>query len=151
MDATLERALTWVLAIALVLSLGGVVAIAVNPPDTSPPFTEMYVLGPDGNASGYPTALAPGETGTVIVGISNHEDREVSYDLLVTWNGTVTQTRTVTVADGATRELRLTLTAPPREGEYRVRFLLFKGDPGGEPYRYLRLFVDVGLNRTTTR
>lgn len=139
-----ERVLTWVLAAALVASMVAVVAIALNPPDTTDPYTEFYVLGPSGNASGYPTNVSVGGSGEVIVGVSNHEDRAVTYRVVVTWNGQATKQRSVRVADGATEEFRVRLQAPAEPGRYRVRFLLFEGEPGGEPYRWLRLWVTVG-------
>jgi len=37
------------------------------------PFTEFYILGPEGKADNYPTDYVLGENGTVIVGIVNHE------------------------------------------------------------------------------
>jgi len=72
-QATLSRVATWVLAIALVVSVAAVVYVALTLQDMTDPYTEFYVLGPDGNASEYPTRLAPGEMGEVIVGVSNHE------------------------------------------------------------------------------
>ena len=144
----LERALTVVLGLALVLSIVAVGAIAVNPPTTTEPFTEFYLVGPDGNASGYPTELAPGEPGTVIVGISNHEHRAVQYRLEVTWNGSVTAAETVQLADGQTEEQPMTLTAPTEPGRYRLQFHLYN-ETGTEPYRTTRLLVTVG-NRTTS-
>lgn len=138
-----NRALTWILALALLASLAGVVYVAVTPQATGEPFTEFYVLGPEGNASGYPTELAPGETGEVIVGVSNHERRSLDYRVTVSWDGTATRRQTVTVPDGETRERRLTLTAPDAPGEYRVRIVLAKLNGSPRPYRTLRLLVTV--------
>jgi uncharacterized membrane protein len=139
----IERAVTWVLAVTLVVALVAVAAIAVNPPETTDPYTEFYLLGPDGNASGYPTTLSPGESGDLVVGITNHEQREVTYTLRVTWNGTVTQEHTIEVADEETVEEALAITAPPDPGRYNVRFELFRGEVSGEPYRFGRLWVTV--------
>jgi len=53
---------------------------------TSPPgetFTEFYILGPGGNASSYPTALNVSQTGTVILGIANHESARVNYTVRI--------------------------------------------------------------------
>jgi uncharacterized membrane protein len=61
--AKLERALTWALGIALLGSMLAVGYVAVNPPETTDPYTEFYVLGPEGNASGYPSNLTVGESG----------------------------------------------------------------------------------------
>ncbi|WP_336000309.1 DUF1616 domain-containing protein [Halorientalis halophila] len=138
-----ERVLTWVLALALLLSLAGVVYVAMVPPETTDPYTEFYILGPDGNASGYPTQLAPGDTGTVIVGITNHEQRDVDYRVAVTWNGSQSFERNVSVADEATEEFRVSLSAPDESGRYRVLFHL-TNEAGGEPTPPNRLWIDVG-------
>ena len=42
-------------------------------------FTEFYILGPGGNASGYPTKLNVSEAGTVILGTVNHESATVNH------------------------------------------------------------------------
>lgn len=138
-----RRVVTWVLAIALVGSIAAVGAIAINPPETTEPYTEFYLLGPDGNATDYPTKLATGESGNVIVGISNHEHRPVEYTLQVTWNGSVTAKRTFTVQNEVTIKERVSITAPGSPGRYRVRFDLYKGGLEGDPDLYGRLWVTV--------
>ncbi|RXK46918.1 DUF1616 domain-containing protein [Halorientalis pallida] len=137
-----ERALTWILAIALALSLAGVVYVALVPPQSGSTFSEFYLLGPDGNASEYPTTLAPNQTGTVVVGISNHERKSVEYRMRVSLNGTQTAERTVSVADGDTREFRVNLTAPADPGRYRVRFLLYN-ETSADPSLRTRLWIQV--------
>lgn len=142
--ATLNRMTTWVLAGVLALSVLGVIYVATNPAETTDPYTEFYALGPDGNASAYPTDLTAGGSGTVVIGISNHEGTTVRYRVVVTWNGSRTTTRSVRVPDATTREIDLPLRAPSDPGRYRVRFLLYKsGTTDGEPYRWLRLWIRV--------
>src|SRR5437879_9320934 len=46
-------------------------------------FTEFYILGPGGNASGYPTNLTPSQPGTVIIGVINHEAATADYTVRV--------------------------------------------------------------------
>lgn len=138
----LRRALTWTLAVALLLAVAGTVYLAVDPPETTEPFTEFYILGPGGNASGYPTNLSVGEEGTVIVGIVNHEHERVTYRLVLELAGEVIEERRVTVDDEATWEEPVTFTVE-EPGRQRLRFLLYKGEVEGEPYRHLRLWVEV--------
>jgi len=141
-----ERALTWILAIALVVAVAGVVYVAVNPPETTDPYTEFYVLGPDGEtADGYPENLTVGETGEVVVGITNHEHKEMTYTVAVVVEDEVRSKRTVSVDDESTWEDRFGYT-PESAGEKRVRILLYKGETVNldeEPYRHLRLLVSV--------
>jgi uncharacterized membrane protein len=141
--AALNTALTVVLALALVASMGGVVYVAVTPQQTGEQFTEFYVFGPDGNASGYPTNLTTGESGEVIVGVTNNERRDVDYRVEVTWNGATTMERRLRVPRGETRETRLDVTAPDEPGRYRVRFNLYVNNGSDSVYRQLRLIVHV--------
>jgi len=146
----LRRAVTWVLALMLVVSIIGVAYIATNPPETTDPYTEFYILGADGNASDYPTSLSVGETGELTVGIGNHEREPMTYRVVVTRNGSVTQRVRVQAPEGATRERQLTLSVPSEPGRYRVRFLLYRvGIDESEPYRTLQLMVTVGRTQGT--
>lgn len=145
-----EKNLTWVLAAALVVSMITVIGLAINPPQSGDTYTEFYILGENGKAAGYPSELSTGESATVILGITNHEHRQVSYQIVATWNETETIQRTVMVSAGETREINVTLTAPPDPGRYRVRFLLYRGAVEGDPYRSLRLWVDVRDNTTAS-
>jgi uncharacterized membrane protein len=143
--ATLSRVLTWVLALVLVASLVMVVYVAANPPETGDPYTEFYILGPEGNASGYPTNLTVGETGEFIVGISNHEQQELTYTVALRVDNRTLETRTVSVGDGETWEESMSFT-PESAGEKRLRILLYRSESAGgtaEAYRSLRLFVNV--------
>lgn len=138
-----RRGLTVVLAVALLVSVGAVVWLAVNPPETTDPYTEFYVLGPERNASGYPETLAPGESASIIVGVSNHEHRAMTYRMAVAWNDSVTHTREWRVPDGDTVERSVTVTAPAEPDRYRLRLLLYRNGTADEPYRTLRLWVTV--------
>ena len=44
-------------------------------------FTEFYILGPDGKADDYPANLTVDDNASIIIGIANHEYRNVSYAL----------------------------------------------------------------------
>jgi uncharacterized membrane protein len=141
--SSLHTALTVVLMIVLLASAGTVVYLAVNPPDTSDPFTEFYVLGPGGNASGYPQNLSPDESARVIIGVSNHEHRDLTYRTAIAWNDSVTQRQEWAVTEGETVERSVTVQAPDDLGRYRLRFLLYLDGRGDEPYRSLHIWVTV--------
>jgi len=70
-----DRALGIVL-IVLVLGAIGSAAYAAATPHTGERFTEFYVLGPDGTASGYPQSVPLGGQATVLLGIVNHEQED---------------------------------------------------------------------------
>lgn len=140
-----ERVIWGVLALVVVISLVGVAYIALTPQATTDPYTEFYVLGPDGEASGYPTNLTVEETGTVIVGITNHEQESVTYTVLLRLDNETSASRVVTVDQGRTWENRFSFT-PESEGEKKLRIVLYKGqspDTTRKPYRELWLLVNV--------
>ena len=141
----LERAITGVLFVSLVLSLVGVGYVATIEPVEPESFTEFYILGPGGNATDYPTNLTVDETGSVIVGISNHENEDLTYTVLFELDNTTVATNAITVGDGETREELMSFT-PESPGRQRLRILLYVGteaDTTTEPYRNLRLWVNV--------
>ena len=74
----LDKALTVILIIAIVASIGTLVYVVTHP-KPGEAFTEFYILGPKGKAADYPTELFVNETGKVIIGIVNHEHRNVTY------------------------------------------------------------------------
>jgi uncharacterized membrane protein len=79
-------ALDKVLTIALVVSVivtGGTVVYFVVLPQAGEGFTEFYILGPGGDASGYPTRVNVSEPGSVIVVVVNHESSTVNYTVRV--------------------------------------------------------------------
>lgn len=140
-----ERIVTVVLALVVFVFLVGVAYIALTPQETTEPHTEFYVLGSAGEASGYPTNLTVGETGTVIVGITNREQRSVTYTVLLRLDDEPIESRTVTVDRGQTWEDRFSF-APESEGRKKLWILLYKGqspDTTREPYRELWLSVNV--------
>lgn len=79
----LDKALTVVLIIAIITSIG-TLAYVITHPKPGEAFTEFYILGPEGKAADYPTELFVGENATVIIGIVNHEHRNVTY-YVQTW------------------------------------------------------------------
>jgi uncharacterized membrane protein len=76
----IDRILTVVLIISIVLAISMTVYVIVTPKEGEK-FTEFYVLGPGGNADDYPTNLKIGEEGEVILGIVNHEYTNTSYQM----------------------------------------------------------------------
>lgn len=141
-----KRTLTWALTIMLLLSVLGATYVSLNPPGATDPYTEFYLLGPDGEtASDYPENLTVGEPGEFTVGITNHEHQRQTYTIGVVVNGEVQTERTVTVADEDTWQDQFTYTGES-SGEKRIRVLLYKGDSVNleeEPYRFGQLLVTV--------
>ena len=156
----LDKALTVALVASIVVA-GGTLAYVVLTPRPGETFTEFYILGPGGNASGYPTNLTVNETGNVIIGIANHEGGAVNYTVRVDlvgvrivynatagFNETVEVNRTtivsytVSIADGANRTQPFSFSIP-QVGLWKVQFLLYKDGVFSSSYRELHLYVTV--------
>jgi uncharacterized membrane protein len=156
----LDKGLTIALSASIVVA-GGTLAYVVLTPRPVERFTEFYILGPGGNASGYPTALNVSQPGTVIVGIANHEAASVNYTVRIDlvgvrivynatsgFNETVEVNRTtwstfnVTLADGRNGTQRATFRINDT-GLWKVQFLLFKDGNISNAYRELHLSVRV--------
>lgn len=121
------------------------------------PFTEFYILGPEGKADNYPTDYVLGENGTLIVGIVNHEQKPVNYMLEVKLEGTSLplppDQQYISLEDNETWEKAVTIT-PPFEGKnMMLGFSLYNEDEKGVveedvrlPYRDLNLRINVSEN-----
>ena len=139
----LDKALTIVLVLSILLSVA-MVAYVVAVPKQGEKFTEFYILGPNGKADNYPTNYHPGDTKPIIVGVANHEYRNVTYDLVVTLNDSIRTTQLyteqLTLADNQTVERRINLT-PDRTGtNMMMEFLLYADGNMTAPYRELHLW-----------
>jgi len=109
----------------------------------SEPFTEFYLLGADGTADGYPTALTLGEPAGVKFGLVNREGVEARYTVSLLVNGARTaQFGPITVAPDQRREQLVTFSLNQPGARQTVRLVLQK-DGQAAPYRSLHLRVDA--------
>jgi uncharacterized membrane protein len=138
----LNRVMTGVLLACLAAAIGTTVYLAISP-RVGERFTEFYILGPSGKAEGYPTNLTLGESGTVIIGIVNHEYERSSYRILIALNNeTVAAIENISLNHEERWEQRYTFT-PRRTGErMKLEFLLYREDIE-RPYRTLHLWITV--------
>ena len=81
-SSPLDKSLTIALTASVIVA-GGTFAYVVLFSHSPEPFTEFFILGPDGNASGYPTVLNVSQAGTVIVGIANHETTTIDFTIRI--------------------------------------------------------------------
>jgi uncharacterized membrane protein len=140
-DSKVDKILTAVLIISIVLALSMTVYVIITPKEGEK-FTEFYVLGTGGMAEEYPTNLTVGEEGEVIIGIVNHEYAAVTYLLELKVNGGVIDQKSIVLTHNETWEGPFTFK-PKKAGEdQKLEFLLYKvGEEG--IYRSLHLWVDV--------
>jgi len=74
----LDMFLTLLLICVMIMSIG-TMAYVVTHSKPHEAFTEFYILGPNGTAENYPANLTIGEKASVIIGIANHENRNMTY------------------------------------------------------------------------
>ena len=121
--------------------------------------TEFFLLGPGGNATGYPTNLTASQPGMVVIGVVNHETVTVDYTvqveligLNIVYNSSCTCNMSIevnhtnlswinqTLQDSASwmHPYSFTIGAP---GMWKVRFVLFKNH--AMSMQAVQLFVHV--------
>ncbi len=162
----LDRVLTVILVISILSSVIALVYV-VAVPRQGESFTEFYILGPGGNATGYPRNLTVGEEASVIIGIANHEHRTVEYTVelwLVNMSfvDNVTQVHQMLYFDAFTVTLDHTdvdLEGEWRpqwelpydfnvsvEGEFKLWFLLYKDESPSLPFSPSHLIDYTGTS-----
>jgi uncharacterized membrane protein len=147
-QSRLDKILTVILVLSILASVIMLVYVIVTPKQGEK-FTEFYLLGPGGMADDYPTLFNLSDSGTVIVGVVNHEYAVVNYSVdIVLENETIYPPQKVVLAHNETWEEYVTFT-PTRVGEdMKLQFLLYKDGNYSAPYRDLHLWIDVigGVN-----
>lgn len=142
----LNKALIVVLGLAILASISAISYVIIVPVHGEP-FTEFYLLGPDGKAGDYPLKFHPGDTGSLIVGIVSHEYRDVTYDLVVTLDDGVNTSRLyeerMTLASGEIWEKSIEIKPDLIGTHEKLAFLLYADGNYTAPYRDLQLWVDV--------
>ncbi len=155
-----DKVLTVALAASIIVAVA-TLAYVVLTPRPGEHFTEFYILGPGGKASGYPTNLTVNETGSVIIGVVNHEGVSANYTVRVDlvgvrivfnatsgFNETVEVNRTAwswfnsTLSEGANSSQTYSFSIPA-VGLWKVQFRLFKDGDFSRAYRELHLRVRV--------
>jgi len=137
-----------ILIITLMLSVATTAYIIVKPPPGAS-FTEFYILGPGGKATDYPTNLTSDETGNLIIGIVNHENKETSYHLVVTSDGVVQTDQIITLNNQQQLQIPFNFTAGD-PGTREMDFLLYKLPDNNNIYRSLHLWLNISASPTTT-
>ncbi len=138
----LDKALTIILILSIILSVTALVYVIVTPKQGEK-FTEFYILGPNGKAYDYPTRVIAGNMSTVIVGVVNHEYSTVNYTMNLNFDNTTILDRRMTLEHNQTWEHPITYVLNHPGDEQKLEFLLYKEDNFTAPYRDLHLWVNV--------
>lgn len=140
--------LTLLLAAALLACAGATAYIILNPVPADR-FTELYLLGPDGRAEGYPSALVVGENKTIIVVVDNHERAPSSYDLRVTYDNSTTEKVAYldhfSLDDNGTWQMPIVIQPDIPGDRVKIGFQVYKDGNMSSPYRECYLWMNVSL------
>ena len=138
----LDKALTIILVITIMLSIAALVYVIVTPKQGEK-FTEFYILGPGGKAYDYPTSVLAGNKSTVIVGVVNHEYALVNYSLQLGLNNSTILKRELALEHNQTWERPVSYALNKTGDGQKLQFLLYKEGNFTAPYRDLHLWVNV--------
>ena len=141
-ESRLDKILSVILIISIILAISATIYIIVTPKEGEK-FTEFYILGLGGKASDYPTNLTAGQPGKLIVGVVNHEYSNVTYNLLIRFNGTPVTSRNITLVHDQKWEQSITFNATNPGNNQKLELLLYKLPDKEKAYRSLHLWVDV--------
>jgi uncharacterized membrane protein len=151
----LDKILSIVLIIAIISCLG-TIGYVIAKPKVGEKFTEFYILGTNAKSDNYPTLINLGESGTVMLGIVNHEYAEMSYTLKMTIDGepadiifeneSVPEIGPVTLAEEETWEREIGILPEHAGEDQKVELLLYK-DGVTESSLDLHLWINVTANQ----
>ena len=147
-QSRLDRILTIILVLSILASVTMLVYVIVTPKQGEK-FTEFYILGPGEMADDYPTRFNLSESGTVIVGVVNHEYASVEYTLDIALdNESIYPGQQLVLAHNQTWEEFVTFTPTKVGQDMKLQFLLYKDGNYSASYRDLHLWIDVmgGVN-----
>ena len=138
----LEKLIVTVFLIAIIL-IGGVAVYLVLAPKDDERFTEFYVLGSNGQLGDYPTNLTLGENATVILGVVNHEHRNVTYRIVADLNNKPLETLSnIVLVNDAAWIQNCTFTSEKIGEKISLDFQLYR-DGLPIPYHSLQLWLTV--------
>ena len=151
-ESKLDRALTIILILSILMSVATLEYVILTPKEGEH-FTEFYVLGPQGIADNYTTDYTLGQSGTMIVGVVNHEYRPVNYTMQVKLENQLLplpeNLQHITLDHNETWEETVTFTPPLVGQDMKLEFLLFNETDKTTPYRDLHLWINVNENENS--
>jgi uncharacterized membrane protein len=137
----LDRALIAILALVIIGTIG-TLGFVIATPKAGDAYTEFYLLDLEKKADYFPSELAVGEEGEVIVGIINREGEATVYNIEILLDGEKTyDIGPINLGQAEKWEQGVTFT-PTRDGpDQKVEFLLYKDSR--QLYQTLYLWIDV--------
>jgi uncharacterized membrane protein len=138
-----DRILT-VILVAVILGVLGTIGYFVAAPKAGETFTEFYLLGQQNETANYPTELELGDTGTIVVGIINHEGTEVSYRVeVVISSNKGYEIGPIILADEEKLETKVVFIPDAAGENQKIEVFLYKYDEVETTLGPLNIWVDV--------
>jgi uncharacterized membrane protein len=145
-ESKIDRVLAVFLAFMILASVGSL-AYIIGAPKEREHFTEFYILEANETAGNYPTEFVKGESGTVFVGIVNHEYRPVDYTMEIRLKNKSLplpeNQKQINLEHNMSWEEPVTFTPPFEGNNMKLEFLLFNKTDKTVPYRDLHLWINV--------
>jgi len=130
----------------IVAVLGALTSIgyAIAKPKPGDNFTEFYLLGSNGQATGYIKDLVLGDAPDVIVGINNNEHKTVTYRVVVTIDGIKNnEVDGISLVQGTKWENKVSFTPQTVGDNQRVEFFIYKADETAPLFEPLAMWINV--------
>lgn len=138
----LDKTVSSILIVILVAAFIATVYIIVNP-SSGDKFTELYILGKDNKAGNYPTNLSTYETGNITIGIVNHEQSIITYNLVGILNGKTISNQNITLSKDETKQLN-SIFQPTQIGNNQIlEYKLYKLPDNVNVYRSVFIHLHV--------
>lgn len=130
--------------VATILGALGVLGYVIATPEVEEQFTEFYIVGEEGNGTGYPSQLVVGESGSLTLGVINREQKVVSYRVEVRIdNARIGEIGPATLEHDEAWETVVTFTPVKAGDNQKLEFFLYRNGET-EPYlEPLHLWIDV--------
>lgn len=135
-----DRVLSAILLLAIVAAVATTVYVVVVPKEGEK-FTEFYILGKEGKAADYPTDLRTGQEAAVIIGVGNHEYRNVTYIVELHYVDQESEPVTNTSSVISMERLAAFPVTLAHNTTYQEEHRFSVGSPGGNQIKFL-LFMD---------
>jgi uncharacterized membrane protein len=145
-DDRFDRIISVALILMIIISmaaLGFVIAV----PKQAESNTEFYILNNKGEAANYSTQATIGQTMPFVVGVINHEYRDMNYTLMISLSdGNQTRnlyTESINVKDGQKWEKTIGLVPDMVGNNLKLEFLLYTQAVSPPPYQECHVWVNV--------
>lgn len=142
-SSKLDKTLYFGLAVSIIIAMT-VLGFVIAKPKNEEPFTDFYILGSGEMMENYPQTVVLGDEASVILGIKNHENQDVSYNVVVTLGNKEVYKTDEAINLGDEEEWQSDIHLVPTEigdNQY-VEFLLYRITER-QPYLALHMWLDV--------